>query len=411
MRKHLVATIALALLVGLLPVLLQTESASGQDAPPTRFTQSGFADDFLFSVDAPTALAFTPDGRMLVASQQGQLRVYDDGRVLSTPALNISSKICSNSERGLLGVAVDPKFATNKFIYVYYTFNRTGQCPTGQPTSPNNPVNQVSRFVLGDNNVATGERILVNNIPSPVGNHNAGDLHFGKDDRLYVSVGDGARGYLARNKSILSGKILRITRDGGIPPTNPYQGAGTARCNLNGQTKAGLKCQEIFASGLRNPFRFAFDPNAAGTRFFINDVGQTTWEEIDQGKVAADYGWDDREGPCAKGSTTDCGFKLSLTNPIYYYNHDRTGCSSITGAAFVPNGAWPASFDGAYLFGDFVCGRIFTLKPKSGGGYIGGTLAYNMGQGGPAAMAFGPDGALYYTTYTNGGEVHLITAP
>jgi glucose/arabinose dehydrogenase len=114
--------------------------------------------------------------------------------------------------------------------------------------------------------------------------HNGGDLHFGKDDYLYITVGDGGCDYAgdsgcagqkdaSRDSHILLGKVLRITRDGGIPATNPYTGTDSARCNLTGRTDPGKKCQETFASGLRNPFRFAFDPNASGTRFFINDVG------------------------------------------------------------------------------------------------------------------------------------------
>ena len=121
-------------------------------------------------------------------------------------------------------------------------------------------------------------------IPSPSGNHNAGDLRFGNDGYLYVSVGDGGCDYAgnsgcagandaSRDQHALVGKILRITSTGGIPPTNPFQGAGTARCNVTGRTTAGNKCQETFAWGLRNPFRIAFDPNTTATRFFINDVG------------------------------------------------------------------------------------------------------------------------------------------
>jgi glucose/arabinose dehydrogenase len=101
------------------------------------------------------------------------------------------------------------------------------------------------------------------------------------------------------------GKILRITRDGAIPASNPFQGANSGRCNVTGITTVGNWCQETFASGLRNPFRISFDPNAAATRFFINDVGQNTWEEIDEGLAGADYGWNVREGHQANGSTRE----------------------------------------------------------------------------------------------------------
>jgi glucose/arabinose dehydrogenase len=96
---------------------------------------SGFEDRLVASTTKPTALAFTPDGRMLVATQPGQLRIYKNGQLLQTPALNVSSKICANSERGMLGVAVDPNFSTNKYVYLYYTYNKVGVCPTGQATN------------------------------------------------------------------------------------------------------------------------------------------------------------------------------------------------------------------------------------------------------------------------------------
>src|SRR5205085_12326353 len=124
--------------------------------------------------------------------------------------------------------------------------------------------------------------------------------------------------------SILNGKILRITKAGDIPLGNPFQDADSARCNAAGHTDAGKKCQETFAWGLRNPYRISFDPNTPGTttRFFINDVGQATWEEIDEAVAGADYGWNVREGHCATGSPTDCGPPpAGMTNPVYDYAH------------------------------------------------------------------------------------------
>jgi glucose/arabinose dehydrogenase len=386
---------------------------------------SGFEDQLLASTDSPTALAFTPDGRMLVATQPGQLRVYKNGTLLQTPALNISSKICSNSERGMLGVAVDPNFATNRYVYLYYTFKKHGVCPTGQPTNANNPVNRVSRFVMsGDIVDPATEKVLIDNIPSPGSTHNGGDLKFGKDGYLYVSVGDGGCDYMgdsgcsgandaSRDRHVLLGKVLRITRYGGIPSTNPYTDASSARCNLTGRTDPGKDCQETFAWGLRNPFRMAFDPNATGTRFFVNDVGQNAWEEVDTGKSGADYAWNLCEGthdnPDRAGSV-DCT-AAPYTPPVHEYSHSSTGCRSVTGGAFVPNGIWPASYDGSYLLGDYVCNKIFELTPNDGGGFTRTEFASGLGDGGPIAMAFGPYGsskALYYTTYANGGEVRRI---
>jgi len=361
---------------------------------------AGFSDILVTNVGSPTAIAFTPDGRMLITTQGGTLRVWA-GTLLPTPALTLS--LCTGSERGLLGVAVDPGFATNRRIYLFYT---ASTC-----------VNRVSRFTFfstpGQENQVdpASELILIDNMPSPNGNHNAGDLHFGKDGFLYISIGEGGVASAARNEHVLAGKILRITRDGGIPPTNPFQGTGTARCNT-GSTTPGNKCQETFAWGFRNPFRFAMDPNATGTRFFINDVGQSAWEEIDEAQAGADYGWNCREGAHSTGA---CSPTPSMVDPIFEYPHGTPGpaginnCNSITGGAFVPNGLWPG-FDGTYLFSDFICGAVFKLTQA--GTWSATSFATDLGGSSAVHMAFGPWGttqALYYTSYAGGGQVRRIS--
>lgn len=376
-------------------------------------TPAGFTDERVVGVGAPTALAFTPDGRMLVSSQGGQLRVYRGSTLVQDPALNLASAACTNSERGLLGVAVDPQFAANKYVYVYYTASRSGAC-----------VNRVSRFVLGDNNVIapSSQKILVDGMPSPAGNHNAGDVHFGKDGYLYASVGDGGCDYAgnsgcagandaARDPHALQGKILRVDREG-----NPAPNGGQDRCGEpggDGRTAIGRTCAETFATGLRNPFRFAMDPDAAGTRFFVNDVGQNAYEEIDEGfgdRPGADYGWNVCEGTHdnpGRAGVVSCGAPYTL--PVHDYGRDVG--SSITGGAFVPDGAWPRAYDPAYLFGDFVSGKIFRLTPNGSGGYARSDFVTGLGGGSAVAMTFGPHAgsqALYYTTYAGGGEVRRV---
>jgi len=358
-------------------------------------------------------MAFTSDERMLITTQAGRVRVFKSGVLLSTPALDLTAKICNNSERGILGVAADPGFVVNGFVYLYYSFNKAGNCGPGT-------VNRVSRFVMTGNGLGS-EVVLIDNIPSANGNHNGGDLQFGKDKMLYVSVGDGGCDYpggtpsgcqaandASRDRNVLLGKVLRIDRNAGIPPGNPFVGPGTARCN-GGGAAPGVICQETFAWGLRNPFRMAFDPNAPVTRFHINDVGQDTWEEIDLGTPGADYGWNLREGHCATASTTNCGPPpAGMTNPIADYRHAE-GCVSITGGAFVPNGVWPADYDGKYVFGDYSCGRIFRLEPNGSGGFNRANVGTALG--GPVSMRFGPwnaSQALYYTTYAGGGQIRRI---
>jgi glucose/arabinose dehydrogenase len=420
--------------LALFPTGCGTTSRTVITAPTPTPVPTRREDVLVANVGAPTAIAFTPDGRLLITTQGGQLRVFQNGNLAPTPALDLSSRVCSNSERGLLGVAVDPNFTNNNFIYLYYTFMKSPpNCPTGQPTNGLNPVNRVSRFIFGSDNLVIpgSEIVLIDNILSPNGNHNGGDLQFGKDGFLYIGVGDGGADYAgdsggggandaARDRHVLLGKILRITRDGDIPPTNPFvQSLNSARCNITGITTPTNWCQEIFATGLRNPFRLAFDPNAPGTRFFINDVGEGAWEEIDEGISGADYGWNIREGPCANGSTTNCGQQpAGLTNPIFPYQH-TSDCSasgvrgnSITGGAFVPRGVWPPQFEGAYLFGEFVCGKIFQLSPNGAGGFTASEFVTGLGSGSAVTLIFGPNQgtqALYYTSFAGGGQVRRIS--
>jgi glucose/arabinose dehydrogenase len=386
---------------------------------------AGFADQFVASVASPTDVAFTPDGRMLITSQSGELRVFQNNALVATPAITLA--VCFNKERGLVGVAVDPAFASNHFIYLYYTV-KVGSCGTS------GPFNRVSRFTLSDANQAQNEKILVDKIAS-LGNHNAGDLNFGPTDGLlYVSVGDaGCRlndtsacqndNDNARSTSILNGKILRVSPADGSFPTgpggNPYSGAGNVRrCGNPAGVPGGTgPCGEIWATGLRNPFRFAFKPDAPYT-MHINDVGTYKWEEIDRGQAGADYGFNLREGPCVLNSTSKCPPPpAGLTDPIFSYKHGDVSdgslpCTAVTGAAFVPNGLWPAPYSGSYLFSDYACGRIFRLAP-SGGGFTPVPFTTGLGTGAGVSIAFGPAGStkgLYYTSFVNGGEVHRIVS-
>jgi glucose/arabinose dehydrogenase len=228
---------------------------------------SGFSDTLVATVSNPTALAFTPDGRLLITTQAGTIRVVSGGALLPTPALTIpGGSICSGFERGLLGIVPDPAFASNGFIYVYYTFPKNGNCSANVA---NGPVHRISRFVLPAGNVINPatEAVIVDNIPCVNGNHNGGDLHFASDGKLYASVGDGGcqitnasncqnANANARRQDIPLGKILRFNADGTIPADNPWVGlAGSRRCTDPAGVPAGAgPCQETWAWGLRIPF-------------------------------------------------------------------------------------------------------------------------------------------------------------
>ena len=357
---------------------------------------------------------------LLIATIDGVVYQLPDASPARTaqPILDIKAKVGTGQEQGLVGIVVDPEFPKERYIYVFYTRN-DGGCSTEYgvpPTDPAKCYSRLSRFEIerGGRIDPDSERPLLNRIPIGIPNHNAGDLEFGKDGLLYVSIGDGGTdtpggAEKAQDLSNVHGKILRIEGNGSVPSSNPFAGRGSARCNKGGSTAPGRTCAEIFAYGLRNPFRFAFDPNARGTRFFINDVGERTWEEIDLGRAGANYGWPRREGPCPIGQETGCSNTnpARFAQPVSAYSHS-SGCASITGGAFVPNTSdWGAAYRGKYLFGDWSCGKMFTIdgKPQA----VGRGAAEEFAVGEPYAltsMPFNPEGTVLY--YTQGISIRAI---
>lgn len=413
MRALLVAVVV-ALAVPALAVT-HADPTTGRDlAGVAPQLPPGFSNSVVATVPAPTALTWTPDGRMLVNSKPGRVIVrHEDGT--RTTALDISTRVCDDLERGLVGIAVDPAFAANRYVYLYYTHKVRGSCGGSGP----NPANRVSRFVLGDDDTIapSSEKVLLDHMVSPEGHHIAGDLEFGADGFLYISVGDGVCSLVRRtrcgptndNSQLLRlphGKILRVTRSGRPAASNPYADArGSRWCTRPaGVPAGGGPCKEIFASGFRNPFRFARKPGTS--QFYVNDVGLHTWEEVDLLRKGRNYGWNDREGHCRRDSATDCGPVRGSTNPIHDYRHGD--CRSITGGAFVPSGVW-AGWGGSYLYSDFSCGKIFRLRRAADGSLRRSTFV--SGASGPVHLRFGPDGdgtALYYLSYFT-GTVHRIS--
>jgi glucose/arabinose dehydrogenase len=382
---------------------VSTFGALGGDPPRVQAASvpAGFTDVAVGNFNSPTAVEWVAGELVVVLEKGGRIRIGRPGSGSFTTAIDID--VCTQSERGLLGFTHDPGFLTTRHVFVYYT------APVGDSC-----VNRVSRFHLGPNDRIdpASELVLLDNIASTGGNHNGGDLDVGSDGFLYVAVGDAGRdprgdsgsagaNDAAQDLSLLNGKILRITRDGLPAAGNPLSGPGTARCATrgNGPGTPTTTCQEIFAWGLRNPYRFAFDRNDGRDRFHINDVGQGTMEEVDVGALGANYGWPVREGVCPQGQTPPCaGPPANLVDPITAYG--RTTGRSITGGAFVPNGLWPAAYDGTYLFGDFLSGEIWRMQPN---GSVDYGSPFATGADGMTDMTFGFDvdgrSVLYYTTF------------
>jgi glucose/arabinose dehydrogenase len=322
----------------------------------------------------PTAMAIAPDGRIFVAEQAGRLRVVNQGRLLAQPFLNLKANVDAAGERGLLGVAFDPDFVSNQWVYVYYT----SQTPDIH--------NRVSRFTANGNVVVPGsEKILLDIQPlSSATNHNGGAIHFGKDGYLYIAVGENAEPNNAQSLKNLKGKLLRINKNGSIPNDNPFF------------TSATGKNRAIWALGLRNPFSFAVQPGTG--RIHINDVGQSSWEEVNRGAKGANYGW-----PIVEGIGSNPRFR----NPILEYAHgsgNSRGCAIVGAAFYNPTTVqFPKKYVGDYFYGDFCNGwiRSYDLVTKDNKLFATGLNLL-------ADLQVSPDGALYYLE-RQGGRLTTVT--
>lgn len=333
---------------------------------------SGFTDSLVAAgLTNPTAMALAPDGRIFVCQQNGALRVIKNGALLATPFLTVT--VDSSGERGLLGIAFDPNFVSNQLVYIYYT----ATTPTIH--------NRISRFTASGDIALAGSEVIVMDLPSlsTATNHNGGALHFGPDGQLYVAVGENANGANAQSLSTRLGKMLRITSTGAIPTDNPFFNQTT------GDNRA------IWALGVRNPFTFSFQPGSG--RMFINDVGQNTWEEINDGIAGSNYGWPTCEGFCNPSNP-------NFRDPIFAYMNDASTCAITGGAFYNPQIIqFPSQFVGRYFFADFCGGWIRTLDPANGNV----VADFATGISAPVDLQVSPDGFLYYLA-RGAGSVNRI---
>jgi glucose/arabinose dehydrogenase len=345
---HLFVTIALALLTSVAALLaLAIGPAQGAVNLLPGFTQS----PVVGGLTGPTDMEFAPDDRLFILEQRGLVRIAKSDGTLET-FLDISTNVDSAGERGLLGIAFDPAFSTNRWVYLHYTRKATST------TAVHNRIVRVTANAAGDSIVPGSEKLIfrLNNLSSAT-NHNGGAIDFRTDNKLYIAAGDNAVGTNAQSLSNLKGKILRINKTGTIPENNPFYSSTT------GNSRA------IWALGLRNPFKFAFQPGT-GT-MFINDVGESAWEEINRGVRGANYGWNLCEGnhdnPNEAGSV-NCS-AAPHTAPAHEYTHgstNTTGCSITAGTFYNPTTIqFPSSYVGDYFFADLCNGWIRIYDPST----------------------------------------------
>jgi glucose/arabinose dehydrogenase/regulation of enolase protein 1 (concanavalin A-like superfamily) len=326
------------------------------------------------ALDTPTAMDIAPDGRVFVCEKGGTLRVVKNGTLLAAPFVSLG--VDGGGERGLLGVAFDPSFASGeRWVYVYYTV----------PGAPAH--NRVSRFRASASNadVSDGvENVLFDVSPlSSAQIHNGGAIHFGADGKLYIATGENSTPTNAQDMNVQLGKLLRINKDGSIPTDNPFFGSAP------GNSRA------IWALGFRNPYTFAVQPGTG--RIFVNDVGQDSWEEIDELVRGKNYGW-----PVTEGPTSDPAYQ----SPFYAYANgpgvNMADCSIIGGAFYNPaTPQYPADFLGKYFFGDFCSGYIKRLDPADRS-----VTTFATGITQLIDIKVAPDGAVHYVTL--GGALDRI---
>jgi glucose/arabinose dehydrogenase len=349
--------------------------------PPQPNLPSGFVSTMVVNgLNAPTSMRFAPDGRLFILEQGGSVRIVQNDAIVATflTSSDLGGGISYAGERGLLGIAFPPNFASNPYVYLYYT-----------ATSPILH-NRVSRFPVNGNDAGAEEIIFeLDQLGNTNVVHNGGTMEFGQDGKLYIAVGDNQQHEKSQSFTSVFGKILRINSDGSIPTDNPFYGQTT------GNNRA------IWAMGLRNPFNFDMQP-VSPYRLFINDVGESAWEEINQAVAGANYGWRITEGPFDAGQYPD------LTNPIYAYSHSN-GCA-IVGAAFYNPATqmFPASYTGDYFFMDYCDHwmRVYDVATDTAA-----TFATNLDYA-PVAIEVASNGTLYYLVQSDAptnGKLYKIT--
>jgi len=345
----------------------------------------------------PLAMLQAPDdaSRWFVVEQDGLVRVFDNDPAVSDTSvfLDIAARVDSGAaESGLLGFAFDPDYDENGYVYAAFT-----------ATAPFRSV--VSRFTLdaGSGVIDPGtERILLE-VPQPATNHNGGNLVFGPDGYLYIGLGDGGGSgdpdNNAQTTSTLLGSLLRVDVDGAPPYTIPTDNAfaGNTECATGSGTQP---CPEIFAWGLRNPWRFSFDQMTG--ELWVGDVGQGSWEEINRVEGGENFGWNEREGANCFPPGSDCA--ATSVDPIAQYAHGEG--FSVTGG-YVYRGAENPGLVGQYLFGDYVTGRIWRIPATASAG----TEPVDLRDTTLSISSFGQDanGEVYVVDHEGG--LYQITAP
>jgi len=389
---------------GILPALLAAVAILSSSSPGLAHgVLQGFVDETVTSgLTLPVAFAPLPDGRVLVAEKAGVVRVVRNGQVLADAFIDLRDRVNDYWDRGLLGVAADPAFAQNGFVYLFYVHENDPFTYSGPKTS------RVVRVTAsGDEADAATEVVLLNGLPADSPSHNGGALRFGPDGALWITTGD-ASSFNAvdplalRTQSLdsLAGKLLRVGSDGRGLADNPF---------WNGDADAVRS--KVYAYGFRNPFRLTFRP--ATGRPYIADVGANDWEEVNAVARGGNHGW-----PCMEGPAPQAGYQAlsecqalyaqgtgAVVAPLVTYPH-ASGTASITGGAFYTGTAFPELYRGAYVFGDFARGLLHYVSIDGTDTMAGPIKGFGTGIDGVVDVQTDAAGLLYLSV--TAGELRRV---
>jgi glucose/arabinose dehydrogenase len=347
-------------------LMLSFQFSIGQTLPV------GFTQQLLAQNLDPTDLVLTPDGRVLITIKSGKILVVENGVLLPTPFLDITASVDNNNERGLGHIVLDPAFESNNFYYIYYTVIGVNY-------------NRISRFTANGNSTLGGsEMILMNLDPLNSSVHNAGDMVFGPDGKLYVATGEAGFQDNAQVMTNVLGKVLRINSDGSIPQDNPFYTTNTG------------KNRAIYTWGHRNPYSMDIQPGTG--RIFVSEVGQYTWEEINEIHAGMNYGW-----PLIEGVRTNQTPPDDYMDPVFAYNHTtgaNPGCAVVGAAFYNPvNAVFPVQYVGKFFYADYCSGYMRYLDPNTG---VSQPFATGINR--PLAIVVAPDGSMYYMGLGGGND-------
>ncbi|MFP2924943.1 PQQ-dependent sugar dehydrogenase [Pyxidicoccus sp. 3LG] len=388
-------------------------------SPGASLLPTGFSVEVVVSgLQLPTTFAALPDGRILIAEKAGVVRLFKNGALQPTPFIDLRERVNAHHDRGLLGLAVDPAFATNGYVYLLYTYDDDATDDAGPKTA------RLARYTAeGDTASPSSEFVLLGRvvghscndfprgadcIPSDSASHSVGTIRFAPDGTLFATLGDGARfdgvdddALRAQDLDSFAGKVVRITRSGEGLPSNPFWTGDP-----------GANRSKVWAYGLRNPYRFNLRPGTGVP--YLGDVGWSSYEEINVASAGANLGW-----PCYEGHLRQPGYEprqvcqalygrgpSAVKSPLYAWGRDAGQTS--TGGAFYTGAAYPEEWRGAYFFADYSQRWIRALRVDADDNLIPDsvrTFATDVGQ--LVALDVGPDSNLFYVDIL-AGELRRI---